>query len=293
MRTTTKLRQMLVEPGIIVAPGAYDCLTAKIIQHAGFPAVYMTGAGTSVARLGYPDLALATQTEVLANAAAIADVVDVPLIADADTGYGGVLNVRRTVRQYERAGVAALHLEDQEFPKRCGHLDDKRVVPQSVMVQKIRAAVDARTDDDFVIIARTDALAVTGWDDTMRRCQAYAKAGADVLFVEALRTPEEAERVARSFDLPLLYNFVESGKSPLLSVPELEQLGFKLVIFPVSALLTVCHQVDYLMRQLKQQGTTAHLMESMVSVVECFDTVGLSEMLVRDAQYAGKPRVLR
>jgi len=293
MRTTTKLRQMLVEPGIIVAPGAYDCLTAKIIQRAGFPAVYMTGAGTSVARPGYPDLALATQTEVLANAAAIADVVDVPLIADADTGYGGVLNVRRTVRQYERAGVAALHLEDQEFPKRCGHLDDKRVVPQSVMVQKIRAAVDARTDDDFVIIARTDALAVTGWDDTMRRCQAYAKAGADVLFVEALRTPEEAERVARSFDLPLLYNFVESGKSPLLSVPELEQLGFKLVIFPVSALLTVCHQVDYLMRQLKQQGTTAHLMESMVSVVECFDTVGLSEMLARDAQSAGKPRVLR
>ena len=197
MRNTTKFRQLLREPGIIMAPGAYDCITAKLIETAGFPAVYMTGAGTSVARLGYPDLALATMTEMLDNAGSIADAVDVPVIADADTGYGGVLNVRRTVRQYERSGVAALHIEDQDFPKRCGHLDDKRVIPVSDMVQKILAAVDARTDDDFTIIVRTDALAVTGWDDSMRRCEAYVKAGADVLFVEALRTPEEVERAGR------------------------------------------------------------------------------------------------
>ncbi|MEK7807076.1 MAG: isocitrate lyase/PEP mutase family protein, partial [Chloroflexota bacterium] len=156
MRTTTRLRQLLKAPGIVVAPGAYDCLTARIIQQAGFPAVYMTGAGTSIARLGYPDLALATMTEMVANAAAIAASVEVPLIADADTGYGGVLNVQRTVRQYERAGVAALHIEDQEFPKRCGHLDNKRVIPVQDMVRKVRAAVDARTDPDFVIIVRTD-----------------------------------------------------------------------------------------------------------------------------------------
>ena len=282
----SRFRRLLREPGIIMAPGAYDCLTTKIIQQAGFPAVYMTGAGTSVAQLGYPDLALATMTEMVSNAANIAEAVDVPVIADADTGYGGVLNVQRAVRQYQRAGVAAIHIEDQEFPKRCGHLDDKRVVSQSDMVRKIRAAVDARTDPDFTIIVRTDALAVTDWDDTMQRCQAYVEAGADMLFVEALRTSEQAERAARSFDVPLLYNFVETGKSPLLSAAELEKLGFKLVIFPVSALLTVCCSVLGLMRELKETGTTAHLLEGMVSLEQCFETVGLTGMLATDAGYS-------
>ena len=152
MRTTTKFRQLMDAPGIVQAPGAYDCLTAKLIEKVGFPAVYMTGAGTSVAQLGHPDLGLASMTEMVANAAALADILDVPLIADADTGYGGVLNVRRTVRQYERAGVAAIHIEDQEMPKRCGHLDDKKVVSTEDMVQKIQAAVDARTDDDLSLI---------------------------------------------------------------------------------------------------------------------------------------------
>ena len=287
---TTRFRQLLREPGIIVAPGAYDCLTATIIQQAGFPAVYMTGAGTSAARLGYPDLALATMTEMLANAADIASAVDIPVIADADTGYGGTLNVRRTVAQYQRAGVAAIHIEDQEFPKRCGHLDNKRVIPQADMVHKIRAAVDARTDPDFTIIVRTDALAVTGWDDCMRRCDAYVDAGADLLFVEALRTPEEAERAVRGFDVPLLYNFVETGKSPLISVPELEQLGFKLVIFPASALLTVTRAVADLMGQLREHGTTAHLLDRMVSLEDCFNTLGLDEMLSRDASYSLEPQ---
>jgi len=291
MRTTTRLRQLLKQPGIIVAPGAYDCLTARIVQQAGFPAVYMTGAGTSVARLGYPDLALATMTEMTANAANIAGAVEVPVIADADTGYGGVLNVRRTVQQYERSGVAAIHIEDQEFPKRCGHLDGKRVIPREDMARKIRAAVDARIDEDLIIIVRTDALAVTGWDDTMHRCQEYIQAGADVLFVEALRTPEEAQRVVQNFDVPLLYNFVESGKSPLIPVPELERLGFKLVIFPVSALLIVCQAVSNLMQELKAQGTTAHSMQHMASLDSCFETVGLSEMLALDARYSQTPQV--
>jgi methylisocitrate lyase len=281
-----RFRQLLSERGIIMAPGAYDCLTAKIIEQAGFPAVYMTGAGTSVARLGYPDLGLATMTEMVANAANIVSVVDVPVIADADTGYGGVLNVQRTVRQYEQAGVAAIHIEDQESPKRCGHLDDKRVIPTAEMVQKIRAAVDARRDEDFVIIVRTDALAVTDWDDTMRRCEAYVEAGAEVLFVEALRSAEEARRVTSNFGVPLLYNFVETGKSPLIPADELEALGFKLVIFPGSAFMLVCKAVEELMGRLKQQGTTVDFMDRMASLNQSFEMVGLSDMLAQDAKYA-------
>ncbi|MDE0721503.1 MAG: isocitrate lyase/phosphoenolpyruvate mutase family protein [Dehalococcoidia bacterium] len=286
MRITTKFRQLLNQPGIIQAPGAYDCLTAKLIQQAGFPAVYMTGAGTSVAQLGYPDLGLATMTDMIANAGSIADILDVPLIADADTGYGGILNIRRTIRQYERAGVAAVHIEDQEMPKRCGHLDDKKVVSVQDMVQKIRAAVDARTDDDFTIIVRTDSIAVTGWEDAMHRCEQYMKAGADALFVEALRTPEEVEQVAKNLDIPLLYNFVESGKSPLLSAEDLEKFGFKIVIYPASALLSVTHIVEQVMAQLKETGTTAHLMDKMVTLEACFEAVGLSSMLAEDAQFA-------
>jgi len=286
MRPTTQFRRLLQQPGIIMAPGAYDCLTAKLIETAGFPAVYMTGAGTSVARLGYPDLALATMTEMRDNAAAIAAIVDIPIIADADTGYGGILNVRRTIRQYERSGVAALHLEDQESPKRCGHLNDKRVIPVGDMLPKIRAAVDARTDDDFTIIVRTDALAVTGWDDAISRCQEYINAGADALFVEALRTPDEVARAARELDIPLLYNYVETGKSPLLSAHELERLGFKIVIFPASALLTATQAVRQTLAALKQQGTTAHLLENMTSLQDCFEAVGLSDMLAADARYA-------
>ena len=283
MRATTKFRKLLEQPGIIMAPGAYDCLTAKLIETAGFPAVYMTGAGTSVARLGYPDLALATMTEMLDNAAQISSVVDIPVIADADTGYGGILNVRRTVRQYERSGVAALHLEDQEFPKRCGHLDDKRVISTEDMVQKIHAAVDARTDDDFTIIVRTDAIAVTGWDDAMRRCEEYVQAGADVLFVEALRTPEQIEQAGRELNVPLLYNYVETGKSPLLPASELEKYGFKIVIYPASGLLSAMRAVRETLAMLKQQGTTSHLLENMDSLQDCFEAVGLSEMLEEDA----------
>ena len=288
MQPTTQLRQLLREPGIIMAPGAYDCLTAKIIENAGFPAVYMTGAGTSVATLGYPDLALATLGEMVGNAADIAATVSVPVIADADTGYGGILNIQRTIRQYQRAGVAGVHIEDQEFPKRCGHLDNKRVIGIDEMVGKIKAAVDARTDEDFVIIVRTDALAVTGWDDTMRRCEAFTRAGADVLFVEAIRSAEEAERVVASVELPLLYNFVETGKSPLFSAQELESLGFKIVIYPASAILTVSKVVAGLMNDLKSKGTTAHLVDNMITLQDCFELMGLSEMLATDESYSAE-----
>lgn len=287
MKTTTRLRELLSAPGIIVAPGAYDCLTAKLIEREGFAAVYMTGAGTAVTRLGKPDLGFATLTEMVSSAGSITSTVSIPLIADADTGYGGPLNVYRTVQEYQRVGVAALHIEDQVFPKRCGHLDGKQVIPMEEMAVKIRAATEARTDDDFVIIARTDALAVTGLDDTLRRCEAYVEAGADVLFVEALRTPEEIDRVVRELDVPLLYNFVEHGKSPLLPVPELQRLGFKIVIFPGSIMLAVGALVRRILGEIKQYGTTEALLDRMSDVVGLFDSVGLSDMLALEARVAG------
>ena len=285
MLSTTALRELIAQPGIIVAPGAYDCLTAKIIQQSGFPAVYMTGAGTSVARYGFPDLALTSMTEMISNAADITASVKIPVIADADTGYGGLLNVGRTVRKYEQSGVAAIHIEDQEFPKRCGHLEDKRVIPAKDMIPKIKEAVQSRTDRDFLIIVRTDALAVTGWDDTMDRCNRYIDAGADVLFVEAVRSSEEAQRAVESLSVPLLYNIVETGKSPLLSASELEAIGFKIVIFPASSLLLVTATIQKFMGELKEKGTTLGMMDQMVSLQECFELVGLSEMLSVDAKY--------
>jgi carboxyvinyl-carboxyphosphonate phosphorylmutase len=293
MKTTTALRQLLRQPGIIVAPGAYDCLTAKIIEREGFSVVYMTGAGTAVTRLGKPDLGFASLTEMLANARAMTSTISVPLIADADTGYGGALNVYRTIREYEKAGVAALHLEDQAFPKRCGHLDGKEVIPPADMVVKLHAACDARTDEDFVIIARTDALAVTGLDDTLRRCVAYAEAGADVLFVEALRTEAEIDRLRHEVDVPLLYNFVEHGKSPLIPVAQLEALGFKMVIFPGSLMLSVCTLAQRILREIQQHGTTASLLGEMGSVVDLFNLMGMQEALALEAQWTEPPAVPR
>ena len=285
-KMTTVLRDQLRQPNIIVAPGAYDCLTAKLIEREGFSAVYLTGGGTAVTRVGQPDLGFTTMTEMLASASAITSTIAVPLIADADTGYGGALNTYRTVREYEKAGVAALHLEDQAFPKRCGHLDGKEVVTIAEMSTKIRAACEARTDDDFVIIVRTDALAVTGLDDTLRRCVAFAEAGADVLFVEALRSQEDIDRVRREVDLPLLYNFVEHGKSPLIPAPELQALGFKIVIFPGSIMLSVCTLAQRILREIRERGTTANLTGEMVSVEAFFDIMGLQDCLERDQRWA-------
>ena len=287
MRSTTKFRQLIEGPGIVVAPGAYDCLTAALIERAGFEAVYMTGAGTSISKLGLPALGIATMNDMVRNANAIARTVDIPLISDADTGYGGVLNVQHTIREYEQAGVAGIHLEDQVSPKRCGHLDNKEVISTEEMVQKIRAAVDARTDPDFTIIVRTDALAVTGWADTINRAQAFVDAGADVLFIEALRSREDVERVAKAnFKAPLFYNYVESGKSPLLSTAELEELGYKVVIFPASAILTAIKSIEETLAELKNKGTTQAIIDRMVTLHDAFEVVGISEMLAQDAKYS-------
>ena len=224
MKTTTKLRQLLASDQMVVAPFVMNALHAKIAQSVGFDAVYMTGSGTS-AEKGFPDVGMLTMTEMVGNAKYIANAVDVPVICDADTGYGNPLNVQRTVREYEAAGVAGIHIEDQLFPKKCGFFDGKQVISSEEMVNKIHAALDARTDPDFVVIARCDAYAVTGWEDTVRRCKEYSDAGADVVFVDGIKSEEDLQAYAK--DLPSLHRMYNGD---LFSTQEVAALGYKLMI---------------------------------------------------------------
>ncbi len=287
MRTTTRLRQLLAGPNLLVAPGAYDALSARLIAQSGFPAVYMTGFGTAASVLGQPDVGLLTMSEMVARASALSSVVgDLPLIADADTGYGNPINVRRTIREYERAGVAGLHIEDQVWPKKCGHMEGKQVIPMDEMAQKVRAAVDARQDPDFVIIARTDANAVYGLEDALRRGRAYREAGADVIFIEAPRSIEELQAIAQAFpDTPLLFNWAESGKTPLLTLNEIHTLGFKLVIFPVSLLFAATHAMLALLEVLKQGETPAPFSSHMVTFSQFTQHIGLPEIQELERRY--------
>jgi 2,3-dimethylmalate lyase len=291
MRTTTRLRQLLAGPNLLVAPGAYDALSARLIAQAGFPAVYMTGFGTAASVLGQPDVGLLTMSEMVARASALASVVgDLPLIADADTGYGNPINVRRTIREYEQAGVAGLHIEDQIWPKKCGHMEGKQVIPMGEMAQKVRAAVDARQDPDFVIIARTDANAVNGLEDALRRGRAYRDAGADVIFIEAPRSIEELQAIAQAFpDTPLLFNWAESGKTPLLTLDEISALGFKLVIFPVSLLFAATHAMLALLEVLKQGETPAPFSPRMVTFAQFTQHIGLPEIQDLERRYGVNP----
>jgi len=231
MTQAARLRELLGRGGMVVAPGAYDCITARLIERAGFDAVYMTGAGTA-ATLGYPDFGLLTMTEMAANAGRIAAAVGVPVIADADTGYGNELNVVRTVRAYEAAGAAGLHIEDQVFPKKCGHLDDKEIVPQEDWLAKIRAAAAARRDPDFLVIARTDARAMAGFEAAVARGNAALQAGADMIFLEAPQTPEEIAAVPRLVRGPCLLNVVKGGKTPDIDLAEAERMGYRMAILP-------------------------------------------------------------
>ncbi|MGH2498340.1 MAG: isocitrate lyase/PEP mutase family protein [Ktedonobacteraceae bacterium] len=287
MRTTTRLRQLLSGPDLLVAPGAYDALSARLIAQAGFPAVYMTGFGTAASALGQPDVGLLTMSEMVARTSALATVVgDLPLIADADTGYGNPINVRRTIREYEQAGVAGLHIEDQIWPKKCGHMEGKQVIPMDEMAQKVRAAVDARQDPDFVIIARTDSNAVYGLEDALRRGRAYREAGADVIFIEAPRSNEELQAIAQAFpDTPLLFNWAESGKTPMLSLHEIHTLGFKLVIFPVSLLFAATHAMLALLEVLKQGETTVPFSSRMVTFSQFTQHIGLPEIQELERRY--------
>ena len=245
MSQAAKFRELIGSGRMVVAPGAIDCITGRLIDQAGFSAAYMTGAGTS-ATLGYPDYGLITMTEMVANATRIVNAISIPLISDADTGYGNELNVFRTVREFERAGVAGIHIEDQVFPKKCGHLDNKELIPLDDYLVKIRAAADAKTDKDFLIIARTDSRAVLGFDEAVKRLNAALKSGADMVFLEAPQTMEEVVSVPKLVKGPCLLNVVRGGKSPDVDLKEMRKAGYKIAIVPgllMMAAVGICEQM--------------------------------------------------
>jgi 2-methylisocitrate lyase-like PEP mutase family enzyme len=279
------LRQLLAGDDVVVAPGVYDGLSARLARHAGFAAVYATGGG--IARsMGYPDLGLLGMTEVIERLAGIVEHAGVPVIADADTGYGNALNVRRAVREFARAGVAALHLEDQTFPKRCGHLDDKSLVPTAEMVQKLRAARDAAGVADLVLIARTDAIAVEGLDAALARARAYAEAGADVLFVEAPTSEAQIETIARSLPGPKLLNMFEGGKTPLVPLARLRALGYRIVIIPSDLQRAAIRAMQEVLAAIQRDGNSRAVAGRMASFAEREAIVGTTDYLTLDRQDA-------
>jgi 2-methylisocitrate lyase-like PEP mutase family enzyme len=289
-----RLRALLESGQTIVAPGAFDPLAARLVEEAGFPAVYMTGFGTSAALLGRPDVGLLTMTEMAGNAGRIAACVDIPVIADADTGYGNPLNVIRTVGAYEAAGVAAIHIEDQVAPKKCGHMEGKLVIAPQEMAEKIRAAVEARAQPEFVIIARTDARAVEGLERALERGRLYREAGADALFVEAVLSEPEAEEVARAFPgVPLLFNWAEGGKTPPISLGRLTELGYRIVIFPISTLLAATAAMRGILREIAQAGTPAAVMGELPSFGEFTDFIGLPEVREIERRYVAQDAAAR
>jgi len=284
MKTTTKLRKMIAE-GLVVAPFCMNAYQAKIAQLVGFPAVYMTGFGTAAER-GSPDVGLITQTEIVQNAKYIANAVDLPVICDADTGYGNPINVWRTVREFEAVGAAAIHIEDQVFPKKCGFFAGKQVIPVKEHIQKIKAALDARRDKDFLIIARCDALAVNGWDDTIRRCRAYYEAGADMVFVDGIKTMKDLEIYARELsDLPRLFN---GGRLVRPTLEELSQMGFKIFITG-STNQVVFVSIKRAFQQLKETGfVSEELMGTPEDHEEILNMLGLPDIYEMEKKYAVK-----
>ena len=258
MSRAATLRKRLDGPEIIVMPGAYDVLTAVLVERAGFDTVFTTGFGASASMLGVPDIGLLTMPEAVDLARRVTNAVNIPLVADMDTGYGNPLNVIRTVEQCMAADVGGIILEDQEWPKKCGHFEGKRVIPLEDHVQKIRAAVDARSGHDLVLIARTDARAPLGMEEAVRRGRAYRDAGADVVFIEAPRSMVDLETIVRAFpDAPLFANMIEGGVTPFLSYQELQEIGFKMVVYPLSSLFTTANAVARMLGVLRETGTTA------------------------------------
>ena len=250
------LRERLAKGEFILAPGVYDGISARIADRMDFPALYMTGYGATASALGLPDAGLATYSDMLGRAEMICSVTETPLIADADTGYGGLINVRRTIQGYERAGVAAIQLEDQEMPKKCGHTPGRRVVPAEDMVVKIKVAVEARRHEEPMIVARTDARTALGLDEALRRARLYEQAGADVIFVESPESEAELERIGREVSKPLLANMVEFGKTPRVEVERLHKWGFDLAIYPVLGLTVAAEAMRLALGQLKEKGTS-------------------------------------
>jgi 2-methylisocitrate lyase-like PEP mutase family enzyme len=284
-RPTARLRELIRGDDVVVAPGVFDGLSARLAGRAGFSAVYATGGG--IARVtGLPDLGLLSVSEVIARLAPIVEHAGVPVIADADTGYGNALNARRAVREFARLGVAGLHLEDQQFPKRCGHYDDKALVSTSEMAQKLRAAREALDDADFVLIARTDAIAVEGFDAAIARAEAYAAAGADVVFVEAPETVAQIEEVARRLPMPKLINMFQGGKTPLVPLPRLAELGYRIVIIPSDLQRAAIRAMQEVLAVLRRDGNSAVLADRLASFQEREQVVDTAAYLALDRRYS-------
>jgi 2-methylisocitrate lyase-like PEP mutase family enzyme len=289
--TETTLRARLVKPPIVIAPGIYDPLTALIAERAGFEALYVSGAAIAYTRLGRPDIGLVSMSEVVETVALIRDRVRAHLVVDADTGYGNALNVERAVRLLERAGANAIQLEDQDFPKRCGHLDDKTLIPAPEMAGKIKAAVNVRASSETLIIARTDAIAVEGFDGAVARAALYRDAGADMLFIEAPRQRDELARVVKQAagKVPLMANMVEGGKTPILPARELQELGFSLVIFPGGIVRALAKTAEEFYRSLKTHGTTDPFRPRMFDFTALNDFIGTTELMALGKQYEAAP----
>jgi carboxyvinyl-carboxyphosphonate phosphorylmutase len=285
------LPDLIARGEMVLAPGCYDALGARLVEEAGFDAAYMTGFGTAASRLGRPDVGLLTLTEMADNARRIAQAVEIPVIADADTGYGNPINVIRTVREYEAAGIAAVHIEDQVMPKKCGHMEGKQLIGADEMVAKVKAAVAARRSPGFLIIARTDARAPEGLDAAVGRARAYRDAGADVLFIEAPQSVEEIETIGGSFnDVPLLFNYAEGGKTPPVTHEQLRRLGFSIVIFPISTLLTATAAMRAALAQIKADGTPIELLGEMLPFNDFLDFIGLPEIRELEKRFATDPK---
>ena len=280
------LRELMTTRPPLLAPGCYDALSARLVEEAGFAAVYMTGFGSSASQLGRPDVGLLTMSEMVDNARRIVAAVGIPVIADADTGYGNPINVIRTVQEFERAGVAAIHLEDQLAPKRCGHLDGKQLIPAEEMAAKLRAAVEARDSADFLLIARTDARAVEGLDAAIARARLYREAGADVLFVEAPQSEAEIRAVAAAFPgVPLLFNWAEGGKTPAVEQELLAELGFAIVIFPISTLLAATGAIREVLARIREDGSPVRALGGLPGFGEFLDFIGLPEVRELEQRY--------
>ncbi len=271
----------------LVLPGCYDALGARLIEQAGFEGAYMTGFGSTASLLGRPDVGLLGLSEMVDNARRISSAINLPVVADADTGYGNPINVIRTVQEFERAGVAGIHIEDQVLPKKCGHMENKQVIATEQMVAKIAAAASARTDPDFLLIARTDARAPHGLDDAISRATKCAEAGADVLFIEALEGPDEIERVATEFKgIPLLFNWVEGGKTPRLTYDEIAELGFAIIITPIGALLAATRAIQNYLTRLKADGTPAGLVDKLLGFDDFTNLIGLPEITDLETRFS-------
>ena len=290
MISKINLRKRFSESKILVAPGAYDAFTAKLIESSGFESVYLSGAGVSYTLLGQPDTGQVTQTQMVEKVGTVANAIGIPLIADGDTGYGNAVNVMETVRRYEHAGAAAIQLEDQQFPKRCGHLSGKELIPADEMVGKIRAAIDARASDEFLIIARTDALGVAGLEEAILRGKKYVDAGADMLFVESPNSMEELKTVTDEFsEIPLMANMVEGGVTPLLSADELESMGYSLVIYPNSLTRRFARAGLDLLADLHGNGTTRARLDKMMPFQELNAMLGIEDLKKLEQNYLPRP----